>query len=476
MPITKVLLIDDDEDDYILTRDLLNQGPAKDNYQLSWCNNYIEAIGLMLRNLYDVFLVDYRLGKFSGLDLLDEAVKSNCNKPIIILTGKGDAKIDQEAMHLGAADYLVKDEVNSRILERTLRYSVRNFKTLERLKTSETQFRIIFERSKDPMAITNIEGRILEANNAALEFFGLTKEALLFANASEFYKDRSTRAQYIVAMESKGSVTDMECEFVTKNGVVKVGSISSFQQFSDNDSEKLYYTIIHDLTPHKDKEHQLDLEKKLSAIERTAKNFAVEIYNPLSNINLAVDDLRIDSSRQEDLIVLDIVKKNCEKINRLTAELIASTGTSGIKMKKTDFNKLVTTSVLEAESLYNLEIQTHIEGNVWLNGDKEKLAFVLQNIFQNAADAIHPDAEKREVVVEVKKASEAITLEVKDNGSGIPEDDLEKIFEPFFTTKPKASGLGLTHSQRIIQAHNGTLKVTSNENKGTTVVITLPVE
>ena len=126
MKAVKVLLIDDDEDDYILTKEIFNDIPQKENYSLSWINNYEEGINAMLKSHYDIYLVDYRLGKYTGLDLLKEAIKSNVGEPIIILTGKGDSKVDDEALQIGAADYLIKDKIDPYTIERSIRYALKH--------------------------------------------------------------------------------------------------------------------------------------------------------------------------------------------------------------------------------------------------------------------------------------------------------------------------------------------------------------
>ena len=95
MDTVNILLVDDDEDDFILTKDILRENVSRQNYNLTWCNNFSEAINAMLKGHYDIYLVDYRLGRDSGMDLLNEAIKSNCTEPIIMLTGKGDFKIDE---------------------------------------------------------------------------------------------------------------------------------------------------------------------------------------------------------------------------------------------------------------------------------------------------------------------------------------------------------------------------------------------
>lgn len=244
----KILLVDDDEDDFILTKDILNEHPNSQNYTLTWCNNYSEAIDAMLKGVFDIYLVDYQLGISSGLDLLSEAVKANCTDPIILLTGKGDSRIDLEAMQLGAADYLVKGTLNSEILERSIRYAIARNNTSQRLHTSENKFHILFSRSNDPILITNASGQVIEANPAALTFFEASLKELLQVNTATLYKNRQDKSAYISAMNANGSISDLRIEIQTPNGKSKSCRISSFLQLSQNESmgfSTLIYTILH---------------------------------------------------------------------------------------------------------------------------------------------------------------------------------------------------------------------------------------
>src|SRR4051812_22007221 len=102
-----VLIIDDDEDDYFITSDYLKNIPGK-NFIIDWCFNYSNALDEIRRQKHDVYLVDYRLGVKTGIDLIKEAIKLDADAPFILLTGKGDIHIDEEAMKLGAFDYLIK--------------------------------------------------------------------------------------------------------------------------------------------------------------------------------------------------------------------------------------------------------------------------------------------------------------------------------------------------------------------------------
>ena len=134
----KILLIEDDEDDYILTLDTLNEIPGK-MYELDWVANYEEGLKAISSNSFDVFLLDYRLGKESGLDLLKKMNLVVESGPIILLTGQGDRELDFEAMEAGASDFLVKADLNPDLLDRSIRYAIQQFKTIHQLRKKEDE-------------------------------------------------------------------------------------------------------------------------------------------------------------------------------------------------------------------------------------------------------------------------------------------------------------------------------------------------
>ncbi len=116
-------MIDDDEDDYILTCAQLAL-VLHPKIELEWVNAFHDGLEAMRTNQYDVYLVDYRLGAETGLDLIRSVIAMGCKKPIIMLTGLGDRAVDEEAMEAGVVDYLVKGEISSSLLERTIRYAI----------------------------------------------------------------------------------------------------------------------------------------------------------------------------------------------------------------------------------------------------------------------------------------------------------------------------------------------------------------
>ncbi|HXC52798.1 MAG TPA: response regulator [Candidatus Limnocylindrales bacterium] len=126
MGVIRILLVEDDEDDYTLTRELLAE-VEDEQFDLVWAPTYEDAILEIRRGGYDVYLVDYRLGRRSGLDLLCGELQEGRLGPVIILTGQDAREVDVEAMKHGAAGYLVKSELRSRHLARTLRYAIEGY-------------------------------------------------------------------------------------------------------------------------------------------------------------------------------------------------------------------------------------------------------------------------------------------------------------------------------------------------------------
>ncbi len=122
-PLIKVLLIEDDEDDFILTRDMLSSIRAW-HFEVDWIRTYDAGLQAAVGNRHDVCLVDYRLGAQNGVELLQAALAGGCQAPIILLTGMGQPEVDMAAMRAGAADYLVKGRLEAIQLERAIRYAI----------------------------------------------------------------------------------------------------------------------------------------------------------------------------------------------------------------------------------------------------------------------------------------------------------------------------------------------------------------
>jgi signal transduction histidine kinase len=205
-PKIRVLLVEDDEDDYTLVRDMLSEVPHVD-YDVQWVSLYAQALKSIEKPDHDVCLLDYRLGERNGIDLLYEAIGTNYRIPIIFLTGQGDHEVDMEAMRAGAADFLAKKEITPSLLDRSIRYAIEQRRIMETLRESEGHCRLLSsqllsaqetERRNIAREIHDGTGQILAAIRfAAQETLDLIKGGNL--------QEASSKLETVVAMLKNAS-------------------------------------------------------------------------------------------------------------------------------------------------------------------------------------------------------------------------------------------------------------------------------
>jgi sigma-B regulation protein RsbU (phosphoserine phosphatase) len=166
-PRVRVLLIDDDEDYYVITRDFLGDVEGY-SCVVTWKSSFEEGLAELDRVDYDVCLLDFQLGARNGLELLRQAATRGCRIPVIMLTGQGDLSIDLEAMKAGAADYLIKGKIDSSLLERAIRYALERTRTLEQLRSSRDSLHATKEKLEE--ALNNINEELETAKMVQKSF------------------------------------------------------------------------------------------------------------------------------------------------------------------------------------------------------------------------------------------------------------------------------------------------------------------
>jgi len=139
----------------VLARDLLAES-RRTTFELDWISNFEEARDAISREEHDVILIDYRLGDHDGLELLRHARFNGVTAPLILLTGQGDGDIDLAAMRAGAADYLVKGEIDASLLERSIRYALEQSRTLRALRESEERYALSARGANDGLWVWDL--------------------------------------------------------------------------------------------------------------------------------------------------------------------------------------------------------------------------------------------------------------------------------------------------------------------------------
>ncbi|MFP5213307.1 MAG: response regulator, partial [Acidobacteriota bacterium] len=182
----KTLLIEDDEDDYILVKALLAD-ISETGYELDWMRSYDTGLEALGSRRYDICLLDYRLGERDGLELLHEASLRGFHTPIIFLTGMGNYQLDLDAMRAGAADYLIKGQIEASLLDRSIRYAVERRRAEEAVRNSELHFRRLVETMNEGLAEFDENGCFTYVNDRLCGMLGYSREEMLGKPVAAFH-------------------------------------------------------------------------------------------------------------------------------------------------------------------------------------------------------------------------------------------------------------------------------------------------
>ncbi|MNE02998.1 Sensor protein ZraS [compost metagenome] len=373
-------------------------------------------------------------------------------------------------MLAGAYDYLIKDEISPDSLERSIRYSIERYNQLKIIENKEKKYKDIFDKSGDIILLTNQSGKIIDANPCAVKKFQQSREELLKMKIIHLIEDNEQLHfwELVITNQLEGEV----CSFLTESMDKKIlGLISFIVQ-----DEYSYQFIIHDVTKISLREKERREEEKFAAMGRIARIIAHEVKNPLTNINFAINELREENKNPETMMLIEIVERNCMRINNLVTELLTSTRFSKLNLAKNNLNELIVDAIKMAEDSArnkNVNIKSHLTtvGDLYLDGEKIKVA--LLNIIVNGIEAIE-EKDGGEIFITNTNNNGKIVISINDNGKGIPKENLNKLFEAFYTNgKDGGTGLGLTTTQNVILNHYGSIHVESEVGTGTTFTITL---
>ena len=443
----RVLLVDDDENAFILLRRLLSK-IYREKFDVEWASSYTTGLAAIQRQEHDVYLVDYRLGAESGLDLLKEAVSLQASAPIIILTGADDPKVDLEATRMGAADFLVKDHLDAAMIERSIRYAMQHFTTLKALRKSHERFRLLFERSMDAILISDDHGKIIEVNSAAGHFLGYSHEKLLEMKISDLLETKSGDLD-----RGSGDQALGEIALTLPSGERRFAEFSA-GQFAPN----LNLNILRDITERR------DLEKEIQEIsEKEQRRLGQDLHDGLGQSLTGISFLtkvlqqklaskKVDEEKDAALIVKLI--KEC----LLQAREVAR----GLCPTVLDTNDIQAALEQLSENLkkyFGVASQAHCDPAIKIKDNA--VAVHLYRIAQEATTNAIKHGKAKKVGISLLRENRNITLQIRDNGVGFPKN------------RKKEKGMGLRVMQHRARMIGATLEVEGKENHGTTITCTV---
>jgi len=497
----RVLLVDDDEDDYIITRDLVSQ-IGNPPYRLEWIDNYDAAVAALQRREHDICLLDYRLGQRTGLELLIESQSFSGRPPMILLTGQGDHEIDLEAMKAGAADYLIKGQLDADKLERAIRYAIEGQCTKERLRRDRDLISRIMETSPVGIIVTDRAGKITFANHRAEEVLGVTRDAIAqrTCNVLDWCatdvdgNPLATQPSLLKQVLDSGQVAhDVRNTIARPDGRHALLSTNATPLFDAANRIDGMVVTVEDITDRLTLEAQLRQSQKMESVGQLAAGVAHDINNILTVIQgHAGLLLNITPPGAESVRSLKQISAASERAAGFVRQLLTFSRKQIFRLKILDLNTVLQNlgNMLPQMLGEDIVLETVCQPNLpHIEADTGMIEQIVMNLAVNSRDAM-PKGGKLLVAtlaIEIdalyaRQHPEArpglfVCLSVTDTGSGMDHKILQRIFEPFFTTKEvgKGTGLGLATIYGIVKQHQGWIEVESEMGVGSTFKVFLPV-
>jgi histidine kinase len=356
-------------------------------------------------------------------------------------------------------------------------------------RKSEEKYRIIFNTIPNPVFVLDAQDfGILDCNHSVSTIYGFHKDELLRTSFLDLF-EVNDRESYKTALKS-GNIIDRARQVRKDGNVIYVNMRISRSEF---DGREVLLVTASDITLRLIAEQQLIQASKMATLGEMATGVAHELNQPLSVIKTASSFLRRKATKHEQ-VEEEILKTMAEEIDshvdrasKIINHMREFGRKSDVTREKVQVNMALRRAVdffKQQLKLREIEVVEDLQDDLPpILADSNRLEQVFVNLLINARDAIEKkweqhdrkDQQKR-IRMKTRSTDGMVTIEIADNGTGIPETIRDKIFEPFFTTKKvgQGTGLGLSISYGIVHDYDGTIEVKGPEGEGATFLIRFP--
>ncbi len=515
----RVLLVEDSATDAkLLMRELRSDGRE---IELTRVEDADSLRAELAAGTWDVVISDWSMPKLNGLLALGIVKESKLDVPFIIVSGTIGEETAVEAMRAGAHDYVLKDRLVrlGPAVDRELRECAARRQAAAALRESETRLRSLSESGIIGIAIGDVGGTVLDANDTYLALVGFSRAEL---DRGDIHwgeltppAERPLTARALAQLRASGAATPWETETLRKDGSrvpILVGVamldprrfiafIADLTERKEAEAARVHLTQEAQ-TEHEGRrraeaalrrsEEQLRHAQKMEAVGRLAGGVAHDFNNILSVI-LSYGELVLGELQPEDPIRADIqeVCKAAGRAAELTRQLLLFSRHEVVEPKVLDLNRILGNmdKMLQRVVGEDVELRAILGPDVGrIRADPSHIEQVIVNLVVNARDAM-PNGGKLTIETANEDLDESfasnhlpakpgpyVVLSVTDTGCGMDQATQNRIFEPFFTTKEqgKGTGLGLSTVFGIVQQSGGGLWVFSEVDRGTAFRIYLP--
>ena len=343
---------------------------------------------------------------------------------------------------------------------------------------------LVFNLRNGVLAITR-DGRIAAMNSIAYRVLGLQpRQTDLGRSYLEVLQDCPEVVRIVQSAFETSDLPNRAELRLRKSGRAIGYTISKIHD--DSRAEVGLTLFVKDLTRVEQIEERQRLRDRLATLGGMAATIAHEVKNPLASIEIMAGTLRRQlKDRPEAMETLSEIIKESKLANSIVVEVLEFVRPIRLQVEPVVVGEVVRDAIDTLE-LGASQVQVDVDKDVpELMADASQLRQLLTNLITNAIEAMEPEgtvyvrvshvAEDAELASAGQPMPAQVTIEVRDQGIGISEGDLERIFSPFFTTKPKGTGLGLSIVRKVVDAHDGIIEAASAPGRGTTFRVTLPV-
>ncbi len=349
---------------------------------------------------------------------------------------------------------------------------------IRKLHVSEKKFKTILDTATDAIISIDEDHKIVLFNDAAKRIFGYSRHEVSGKNLDMLippqYGDhyRFVRG-FLETREHKAMGRPLSLSAVRKSGQefpIEIGL-----SHHEMEGKVTFTAIIRDVSAQRQLEKKLLRSERLAAVGQTVAHVAHEIKNPLMIIGGFSHQIKTNLTDEKAIQKLDMIFDEVGRLEKLVANLGDFTKVYNLVKRPADINSVIQDVLKIMGEIYPPEkyhFQTDLSPNLEeISCDPDKLKQVFINIIANGIEAMEDGGTIR---ISTGKSYEGVEIRLSDEGTGISEEDLLRIFEPFYTTRDSGSGLGLSISYKVVEAHKGEICADSMPGKGTTFVVRLP--
>lgn len=442
---------------------------------------------------FDAVLSDYSLPDFDGLAALEWVREKDPVIPFLLLSGTIGEEAAIESLRKGATDYILKERLSK--LPSALERALREARERAERRRAEEQIReqaALLDVDPDAIVVVDLEERVRFWNLGAQRMYGWpAAEATGRALAELGYRKAvPSLAEVRRLLLEQGEWTG-EQHFTARDG--RAVTVESRWRWvaGSHGQPKAILIISSDVSEKKVLEAQFLRAQRLESIGTLAGGIAHDLNNVLAPVLMAVQILRAKLTSPDDVELLDMLESSVKRGAGLVKQILSFA--RGVQGQRTpvQLRHIILDMLKVARDTFppSIRIRNDVAADLWpVAGDPTQLYQVLMNLCVNSRDAMPGggalEIEAENLVLDEHFARHKIearpgpyvVLTVRDTGSGISPETIDKIFDPFFSTKEpgQGTGLGLSTSLGIVRSHGGFIDVASEVNRGTTFKVYLP--